>query len=169
MLIPFSAFALLQIVEEYQLKSAFIERVTRFITWPGQHNHNRGKTFKIGLAGENPFNGKLRSYFKDHKIKNRDVRIIAVRSKADIGKCDLIFVSESEKNDLDIYISQSRKFGILTVSDCEGFTEKGIHIGLLMQNKNIDLLINKTSLEESGFKVESLLLDYAKIVGGNNQ
>ena len=44
----------------------------------------------------------------------------------------------------------------------------GIHINLIMQHKKIGLEINLKSIRDAGFVVESLLLDYAKIVVSKN-
>ena len=62
------------------------------------------------------------------------------------------------------YLKCPVKKGILTISDTEGFAQKGVLINLYKSGKNIKFEINKKELIDSGFTVSPYLLSLAKIV-----
>ena len=144
------------------IKSASIEKLTRFIEWPNDTNLN--EYFIIGITGENPFGNILKRDYKTRKIKDRQVVITEIRFPEEAEKCDLLFISESESDRLEGYLKLAFDNHILTVSDSEGFGENGVHINFYIEDEHIRFEINLNELKDSGFRAGSLLLGYAKIV-----
>ena len=87
-------------------------------------------------------------------------------SQGDYQGCQILFVSTSERYNVEQIVEQAKGFPILTVGDTEGFAERGIDINLLVVENRVKLEINKQCLDTKGFKVSSELLDLATIVRG---
>jgi YfiR/HmsC-like len=162
-LLLFLAFAgVLQAqVSEYDYKAAFIERFTRFVEWPEEFEDN---TFKVAVFGKNPFNTTLDNLFADIKIKNQDVELIYTNNIVDIIDVNLVFISTSEKKRIKEILAFTDKNPILTIGDSKGFSAKGVHINMYVDDNYIRYEINEIAIEKSDLKVSSLLLASAKIV-----
>lgn len=163
-LVLLSVFAFSQKADEYQVKSAYIEKVTRFISWPEQKNLAQKDTFIIGIVGEDPFGETIHTYFKNQTIKEKTAKIITINSIEEIEKCDLLFISSSEKGKLEKYIKKALKYNVLTVGDTKGFAEQGVNLNLPVHGVHIAIQVNYECLKKAGFKVESTLLAYAELV-----
>jgi len=158
-----------QIADEYQVKSAYIEKVSRFISWPEKKNIDEKDSFVIGIVGNNSFRETTSTYFKQQTMKNKKVSIIKVDNSVDINKCDLLFIDNSEKENLKKYIGIAEKNHVLVVADTKGFAEKGVHINLPIKDERVDLEVNYECMKAAGFSIESILLIYAEIVECDKQ
>ena len=154
--------------EEYRIKSAYLEKITRFIQWP-EPNAATGQNafFVIGIAGESPFNGILANDYKERRIKDKPVRIKTISETEMIKDCDLLFISASEADRLEKYILAAERFHVLTVGDTAGFAQKGVHINFYIENQKVRFSINPEAMKRAGLNAGSLLLDYATIVRPN--
>jgi len=150
---------------EYEVKAVFLERFTRFIEWPADSSISDTSTpFIIGVMGDNPFDHILEELYKNYKIKNKNVRIKYFSTPEQITECNLLYISESEKDKLNSILEKINNKPILAVSDSDGFAEEGIHINLYVKNNKVRYEINESTLTKSGFTAWAQLLSSAKIV-----
>ncbi len=150
---------------EYEIKAVFLERFTRFISWPGESTQSdSSQPFVIGVLGENPFDNILDEAYRNRKIKNRKVEIKYFSDPAQITECNLLYISASERDNLLSILSQINEKPILTVSDSKGFAEEGIHINMYSRNNRLLYEINESTIVKSGFSVWAQLLSSAKII-----
>jgi hypothetical protein len=154
--------------EEYRIKSAYLEKITRFIQWPVPSADNSNPPFfVIGIAGVSPLEGVLEGDYKDRRIKDKPVRIVRIFSPEGVKACDLLFIAGSEEDELDSYIQKAKQFHVLTVGDTAGFAQRGVHINFYIEDQKVRFSINPESMKQAGLNAGSLLLDYAKIVRSN--
>ena len=155
-------------VKEMPLKSLFLEAAIRFITWPADTintpEHTRSKKFIIGYFKESAFTPHLKQVFSRKVIKNRDVTLKAIDSLSNISTCDLVFIPESEKNNLLKILKFSEGKPVLTVSDCPDFCKQGLILCLTIEGQKINCLINEEEALKSNLKVSYHLLQKSKIV-----
>jgi len=147
--------------EEYQIKSAYLEKITRFVQWPEKAEKS---FFIIGIAGVSPFNGILERDYRNRQIKGKPVRVVNIASAEAIKDCDLLFISASAQERLDKYIRAAERFHVLTVGDTPGLAEKGVHINFYTERQKVRFAINPDAMKRAGLNAGSLLLDYAKII-----
>jgi hypothetical protein len=154
----------------YVIKAGFIYNFTRFIKWlkwPPTANPSEGNgEFNICVTGDNPFGPILHRLEKKHRSKEHPLKIKLDVSQADFQGCHILFVSFSERFNVEQIVEQTKGFPILAVGDTEGFAERGIDINLLVVENKVKFQINKQCLDAKGFKVSSELLDLATIVRG---
>ncbi|SLM32385.1 exported hypothetical protein [Desulfamplus magnetovallimortis] len=150
---------------EYLLKSAFLERFTRFVQWPVPFSEiNKKEPFIIGVIGPNPFGDILQAVFSRHPIKEHPVSIRLLNRIEDIQGCHMLFIGKTDDHTLSRIIEFSKKFPVLTVSDNTGYALKGVHINMYIEEEQIRFEINNRSASESGLKISYLLLKVARIV-----
>lgn len=153
---------------EYILKAAFLEKFARFTDWPDQTFEQKDSAhFIISVVGKSPFDGSLEKLYKKEKIKSRPVKIKYIQNENQIPGTHLLFIAKSEKKRLNRILDKAAKHSVLVVSDTRGFAEKGSHINLYITPQGtLHFEINHKASKQAGLKIQVILLEIAKIVGG---
>ena len=150
---------------EYTIKAAFLERFTRFIEWPEESTvSDTTKDFVLGIIGENPFGSILEELYDTQKIKNKRVEILHVSNLNEITGCHLLFISKSEEKELSNILLATKNKPILTISDTNGFAEKGVLINFYLAESKIRFEINEKAVNNSGLSISYHLFNVAKII-----
>lgn len=149
-----------QTAEEYTLKSSYIERFTRFITWP----ENSENTFQIAILGNDPFKDSIRKTFSDVEIDGKKVEIQSIRRVEDIGNAHIVFISASMKNKLRSVLDYTHGKPILSIGDTEGYAKSGVLFNLIKDEEKIKFEVNTTSIRASSLHIDAFLLNYANVV-----
>ena len=145
---------------EYQLKAAYLLNFARFIYWPQDTFEQDPEYFYICVYGESPFGDNL-DKLSSKKIQNKSIRLIYMHDFKHEKNCNIIYISESEKNQyLKVIAAYSRK-AVLTVSDISGFCESGGMIEFIRVKNKIKFEINIKKSSEAGIKYRSQLLKVA--------
>ena len=79
--------------------------------------------------------------------------------------CHVLFVSKSEEQNLAGIMDWLKGKSILTVSDLEGFAQRGGMIRFITERNKIRFRINLESVKASKLSLSSKLLRAAEIVG----
>jgi len=154
-------------VREYTLKAVFLERFTRFIDWPEDTaQKNSSESFIINVVGNPQFSELLRDIYQTQKIQGKKVSVQDINNHSEIQKPHLLFISHTSDETLNNILELTRDAPILTISDTEGFAEKGVMINFFMpRNQKIRFEINELAFKESELYISYKLLSVAKIVG----
>jgi hypothetical protein len=155
-------------VEELPLKSYFLEAAIRFISWPEDssfvHHQRSGSFFTIGYFGNDKFLPYLKQSFIHKQVKNREVKFMAISSPESIDSCDVLFIPDFKKKDLQDILIRTLKKPILTVSDQPDFCANGVILGIVSENRKITCYINTIEAQKSSFNISYHLLQKAKVV-----
>ena len=146
---------------EYPLKAAFLYKFASFVVWPIS---NVSGPLCIGVVGEDPFGSALEEVVKGKSINGRAFEIRRFRPGPEAGRCDILFISVSEKNKLRAVLDQMPGSSALTVGDMPGFCENGGMIRLGLEDNRIRMEINPDAAGRSGLQLSSKLLSLARIV-----
>ena len=150
---------------EYVIKGVFLEKFTRFIEWPKSAGvDDTTKPFIVGIIGKDPFKSLLNQLYTAQKIKNKRVEVRYLTNISEIGDCNLLFISRSERNRISKIIELTRQKPILTVSDADGFSGSGVIINLLLSDNKIRFEINENAARQASLYMSHLLLKEAIIV-----
>ena len=161
------AFAASPDSREYVLKAGYIYNFTKFIKWPEEASRgieNGGLNFCI--AGEDPFGNILGSFAKKLKKKNGTLIITPRVSFKDMRQCHILFVSGSEKSNVNQILLRVREYPVLVIGDTPSFAEKGVGINFFLEKNKIRFEMNREALKRAGLVVSSELLNLARIVSG---
>jgi hypothetical protein len=147
---------------EYLLKAGIIERFARFSEWPSEMITD---TFKIKVIGQNPFEGALEKMFATIKVQNKPVAIEYISTITDINDCHILFISESERTQVEDIINYVKSKPILTIGETSEYIRKGVIINFYETSKGtVHFEISKASIKNSKVKMDIKLLGYAKLV-----
>jgi hypothetical protein len=149
--------------QEYQLKAAFIVNFSRFITWPEQAFSPQQQELNICVAGKNPFGSALIAV--EHKIVNgHAINIVYAETLRKPQQCHLLYISSSEKTDLQSLFSHLDHQPVVTISDIPGFVDAGGSIEFVIKEDRLSFIINNSELRQRGIQAGASMLDLAASV-----
>ena len=147
---------------EYVVKAAFLYNFTKFVDWPLEAFPDPEQV-ELCVLGENPFDSALASMV-GKSVRGRKVSVSQIGRVEDGLGCQLVFVSPSERERLAEILTFSSAQNWLTVSDIEGFAQRGGVIGLITVDNKVRFEINLTAARRAGLNISSSLLKLAKVI-----
>ena len=150
--------------KEYQIKAAFLFNFMQFVEWPPTVFKNADDPFRIGVLGQDPFNAALEDTVQGETISNHKIIVEHAMQVDDLKNCELIFISKSEKKHVPEILSALDDKPILTVSEIEGFAERGGGINFYLEGNKVRFEVNPDAARHDGLKVSSQLLSLGKII-----
>lgn len=148
-------------VSESEVKAAFLCGFAEFVEWPALP---QGDSLVIGILGEDPFGALLEETVKNRALQNKPLALKRVHTVEDAAHCQIVYVSASEKRNLDSILRALAKTSVLTVSDIDGFAERGGVIGFVIEQQRVRFHINVDAADHAGLQISSRLLKLARIV-----
>lgn len=147
---------------EYELKAAVLYHIMEYVEWPKESLSNDPATIQIGLLGNIPFSAAL-EVLNGKPLQGRKVVVKKLDKPQDAGDCQVVFISSSEKPRLSGILSEFKNRPILSVSEVEGFAERGGIVNLIAGQNRINMEINREAAKESHLSISSQLLKLAKV------
>ena len=141
---------------EYKVKGAFIYNFTKFIQWSPESLEDHD-VFIVGLFGEDRFGNTL-DLFHDKTIHGKRVEIRRFNAIRELEFCHILFISSSEKERFPTILSSIDNRNVLTIGECDDFTDRGGIINFLTVAGKIRFQINHEAAKESNLKISSNLL-----------
>ena len=157
-------FAQAEVSKEYQVKAAFLFNFAQFVDWPPAVFTNAGMPFTIGILGRDPFGAALEATVQGETINSHKIIIERARTVDDLKNCQLVFISQSEKNHVPEILSALDDRPVLTVSEIEGFARLGGSINFYLDGGKVRFEVNPAAAQRDGLKVSSQLLSLGKII-----
>ncbi len=156
-------------VSDYVIKAAYIFRFLYFIEWPKTASKKNENTITIGVVGSYQFVNAFKPV-EGKPVNNKKVVIKKFnKGTKDISllTCQVLFINNSEKYNMDEILSVLNGHPVLTVGDFEGFIDNGGMINFVEEGKNIRFEINNISIDRAGIEVRSVLKRQAiRAIGG---
>jgi hypothetical protein len=138
---------------EYEIKAQFIWNFSEFIEWP--ENTNKRKV--LCTIGEDPFIFE----FDELKKKSNTTSIEEIKRNInlhEIDKCHILFVSKSEKYNLPKIFRKTAGKPILTISEINGFADKGGIIEFINESGYVKIIVNYRIGTLSNLRISARLL-----------
>jgi hypothetical protein len=132
---------------EYQLKAAFLFKLTQFVEWPARAFREADSPLVIGILGEDPFGAYLDELIKGEKIGGRPLAVRRYQRVEDVADCHILFFSHSEAATLEKSLAHLKGRSVLTVGDTDTFTQQGGMVRFPVENGKIRLKISIFNLE----------------------
>lgn len=153
---------------EYSVKAAFIYNFAKFVEWPPESLEG-DKPFVIGVLGQDPFNNALDETVLGKTVLEKKITVKHFSRIEDALTCHILYISDSEKNNLTEIIKRLDRLPVLTVSDVGQFAERGGMIQLVKEQNRVRIAINTTATNQVGLKPSSQLLKLAQIITGRSR
>jgi len=148
-------------VSEYEAKAAYLYNFISFFEWPVSN----GDRFVIGIVGEDQFGSSFQDV-EDRPVKSTGAQLVIrrlgrYRPSLDLRACNLLFLEASEEKHAKAVLQSLAGLPILTVSECDGFLEKGGMLNLVMVQGKLRWELNRAALDQARIKYHSMILQSA--------
>jgi len=163
-LAPREAPAQLAASKEYQVKAAFLFNFVQFVEWPAGAFANSNTPICIGILGEDPFGAALEETVRGETVQGRKLIVQRSRRVEELKNCHLIFISKSETERIAAILGDLDPLPVLTVSETQGFAQRGGIINLYLAGNKVRFEINPAAARRKGLKISSELLSLGKII-----
>jgi hypothetical protein len=150
--------------KEYQLKAAFLFNFAQFVEWPPSAFPNTDTPISICILGENPFGSALDETVRGAIVHNRRLLIQRAPRVENLKDCHLIFISRSETARIAGVLAELEPRAVLTVSEVEGFAQRGGIINMYLAGNKVRFEINLAVARRKGLKISSELLSLGRLI-----
>ena len=153
-----------QVMEEYQLKAAFLYKFANFVEWPPQSFKTATAPMTVCVLGSNPFGNALESVLEGKSIAGRRFVFREVADAASARTCQMLFVAASESKRFRSMFANFKPVGVLTVGESEEFVSAGGVINFKLEDGHVRFEINLDEAEHEQLHISSKLLNLAQIL-----
>jgi len=159
--------AVAQKYSEYDVKAAYVYNFAKFISWPA-HYFEKKDVLVIGVYKNQNFGEVLERVLENKKIKSKFWEIIFINSVEEFEDCDILFVSNSSKEETIKLIKKTNKKSILTIgNNIPMFCQYGGIINFTPKGSRKRFEINNDAAIKHKIKISSKLLTLARIITKN--
>jgi hypothetical protein len=154
-----------EVTTEYEVKAALLYQFTQFVEWPPQAFSSRTAPLVIGVLGADPFGGLLDKLVEPEQGRRHPIEVMRCRNLDDARRCQLLFISSSERANLPQIVAALGELPVLTVADFDGFLRRGGMVQFRTTSRNkIHLRVNLANARARGLTFSSKLLRVVEIV-----
>ena len=150
------------------VKAAYLVNFIRFTEWPSSASGD-DTPIVIGVAGNRELEDNLFKITDGKLLQGHKIRVRRLTAPTDATDCQLIYIQPPPRTDTSPFSSQDwlravHGSPVLTVSEEEGFLQKGGMINFYADGKNIRFEISPRAAELARLKLSSRLLAIARVV-----
>lgn len=157
-----------QTLSEYDVEAAYLYTFGKFVRWP-TGSANKTPTFDICILGQDPFGGTLDKLIANDKIDGKPIRKRMVEGPEDTEGCAILYISDSESQNLRKIVGSLDRRGELLVSGLPNFLSEGGMIQFVLEGDRVRFRINLDPATRSHLILSSQLLKVAASVTGTPQ
>jgi hypothetical protein len=144
-----------------EVKAAFLCGFAEFVDWPSL---GKSDPVTIGILGHDTFGPVLDETMKNRALQTRPIILKRISTLEEALRCQIVYVSASEKHKLEESLRVLGRASILTVSDIENFAERGGMIGFRTEQNRVRFSVNTEAADRAGLQISSRLLKLARLV-----
>lgn len=153
-----------QSVEEHEAKAAFIVKLINFVQWPNAAAQNHG-SLMLGIIGADATSDALQRLASGRSVDGRTIVVRRLNPQSDYTACDVLFIGESERDQIATLLERIRNRSVLTVGESDRFGQQGGIVNLVLGEGRIRLEVNLHAAERAHLQISSSVLSLATIVG----
>lgn len=152
-------------LKEYHIKAAFLYNFANFVEWPPNAFSDDVAPIVLGVVGNNQL-VEILNAASLKPIRGRIILAKGFESMENLESCHILFVDQSEKDNLQQILNKIKSKSILTVSDMPGFAQRGGIIDFIEIDNQIRFEINLQAARQTNLIISSKLLNLAMIISG---
>lgn len=147
--------------QDYRIHSVFIYNFTKYIQWPSSAQSG---DFVIGVLGNSPMVQSLEKLASERKIGNRSMVIKKFNSVDQVSQCHMLFIPESNSNDLEAALAKIGGQSTLIMTERQGLGSRGSGINFIVVDGKQKFELNKAATEKAQLKVSNELTSLAIVI-----
>lgn len=153
---------------EYHVKAAFLYNFAKFVEWPAETFTGSNDLF-LCVIGQDPFGESLDHLVAGKLVRGKKISVLRPEKNGNLNRCQILFISSSEKDRLKEIQKEIKQAHILTVGEIDQFAQAGFVINFVLEQNKIRFEINPSAAERMGLKISAQLMKLAIVVQDNPQ
>jgi YfiR/HmsC-like len=153
-----------QMMDEYQVKAAFLYNFAKFVEWPPGAFKTPKDPILVCVLGRNPFGNALAEAIHGKSIEGRTFSYRQVSDAESASACQILFVGSAESKHFRSLFENLKPLGILTVGEAQDFAAEGGVINFKLDDGRVHFEINVDAAEHEQLHISAKLLSLAQIV-----
>ena len=152
------------ILDEYQVKAAFLFNFAKFVEWPAAAFKNAAEPISICVFGGNPFGSLLEDAVKGKTVGGRGFVVREVSNSQQTANCHVLFVNASGRKRVPTraLLIGLKTGNILTVGESDDFIANGGVINFKLKDARVRIEIDAEAAEQANFRISSKLRSLAE-------
>jgi hypothetical protein len=150
---------------EYLIKAAFLYNFAKFTEWPSDAYANGAAPLRVCVLGQDPFGTALET-IAGKRIKQRLVATLRITRLDQARRCQVLYISASERHRLGAILARLGRAPILTVTDLPGLDRPGAMINFQSVADKVRFEIDSDHAAFAGLSFSSKLLWLAETYAG---
>ncbi len=148
-----------------EAKAVLMAKFIRFISWPEKSGPEASvQPFRLCLVGHSDMAGPLARQAGLMQTGGRPVEFVDITLAGEPGRCDMLFIADSQHDNLDQILAAVARQPVLTVGDTPGYAARGVMINFTGQGSRIRFEINSGAARAAGLRISSRLLKLAAAI-----
>lgn len=149
---------------ETRIKAAVVYKLAKFVEWPATSFEHARSPLRLCLLGDTPVADALQAAV-GRTVRNRPVTISRTEDLVAGEPCHVLYVSRTQQQRLAAVLARLADRPVLSVSEIEGFAQRGGIVGLIRRGKRLGFQVNVGSARRAGLAVSAPLLELADVIG----
>ena len=147
---------------EQEVKAAYLYNFAKYVEWPAPGAPDA--QWVVGVLGEGDFPEVLEKMLAGKTARERPFAARRIPDAQQAAQAHILYIGASEAPHLAAILKALEGRPVLTVSDIDGFAEKGGMIGFRIEGKKVRFDISQQQAARAGLRVSSQLLALARVV-----
>ncbi len=152
------AHAEARVIDEYQVKAAFLFNFAKFVEWPATAFNSADAPLGICVLGENPFGSALEETVRGMEVAGRRFVIRKISEARQAAGCHILFMGASDRRRSRFVLEELKESSILTVGETEDFIANGGVIRFKLKDERLRFEIDAGAAARERLKISSKLL-----------
>ena len=159
--IVLSGVARAQSFSDAQIKAAYIFKLAKFVTVNGEHlNHINFCYLESPNQDADSSVGKSFAQLVRAKNAGGTWSTNALRSAEGIGRCNMLFIGDTEEGSLSSILAQTNGKDILTMSDARRFIYKDGMLGFVLdEDSRVKMEANLNNIHKTNVMISATVLE----------
>ena len=149
------------ISREYTIKAVYLLKFMTMVDWPDKAFAHDRAPMVVGVLGRDPFGEALEKTFEGKTAGKREVLIKRSYSLSELKGAQVLFICSSEEEELSRILSSLRGSSVLTVSETDGFVNKGGIVNFKIMENRTRYEVNNSAAQRAGLQFDPELLERA--------
>jgi hypothetical protein len=152
-------------IEESDVKAAYLYNFAKFVEWPPEAFPSPSSPIVIVLLADSQFASAVEQAVAGKTAQGRPLEVRRVQQLSEEAlQCHILFVSWSERGSIGDLLVLAKAAAVLTVSETEGFAQRGGTVNFVVSNNNVRFEVNNLKARTVGLKLSAKLLRLAASV-----
>jgi hypothetical protein len=147
---------------EQALKAAYLFNFAKYVEWPASAPAE--PQWVIGILGDAHFGEVLERTLAGKTARERGFVTRQLAEPQQAAQAHMLYIATSEAPRLPEILKALEGSSVLTVSDIDGFAEKGGMIGFRREGNKVKFDISPQQATRAGLRISSQLLALARVV-----